>query len=106
MGKAPINRKVGKLIIMTGDERDAQLRQRHENGGKAPATNSSSSLEDLRRGHKEGLLLTFMSNELEDDGVVDQFPVPQIVFNSPNVILKTMIHTTKHKVPKVGYIFM
>ena len=107
-----INRKVGKLIIMTGEERNENIKNR---GKLSPphkksltkhcnvnGTLSGSNIEDLKK-HKEGFSLTFMSNELEDDGVPDNYPIPRIVFNERVVGLKSMLHTQKNMAKKVSF---
>lgn len=108
--KPPINRKVGKLIIMTGDQRNEQLKNKNrsvlQNDGTNNKLDNANNDEEFKKLHQEGFSLSFMSNELEDDGIPDDYTIPQIVFNEKSITLKSMIHLQKNKVPKVSILLI
>ncbi|XP_066920480.1 protein IWS1 homolog [Clytia hemisphaerica] len=99
--KQGIRRRVGRLIIMTGEQRDQQLKEleriKREGGSTKPSVNDTS---------ETGLSLTFMSNEVADDDPDEPPPViPTIIFNEPLPKLKSSLSKKKKKSKKAGVSF-
>lgn len=85
-----IRRKVGKLIIMTGDQRDQQLKELE----KVKKGQLSASLNLVA--NIPGTALTFMSNEVADDDEPLP-PVPTIIFDNPLPKIKSSLSTKGRK---------
>ena len=92
--KQDIRRRVGRLIIMTGDQRDQQLKELEKLTGEGGMSNSMA----LENVIEKGLSLTFMSNEVADDDP-DEPPakVPTVIFNSPLPALKSILSPKNKK---------
>ena len=102
-------RRVGRLIIMSGEERDRDLKEKaaRKNSGNTTSENVRQvqlKVEAVNSKKKDGFSLTFMSNELgelEDDPNEPPPVVPTIVFNEPVVQLKSMMLRNGNKNRKV-----
>ena len=102
-------RRVGRLIIMSGEERDRDLKEKLTRKKSANATSENVrqvqlKVEAVNSKKKDGFSLTFMSNELgelEDDPNEPLPVVPTIVFNEPVVRLKSMMLKNGNKNRKV-----
>ena len=102
-------RSVGRLIIMSGEERDRDLKEKatRKKSGNTTSENVRQvqlKVEPVNSKKKDGFSLTFMSNELgelEDDPNEPPPVVPTIVFNEPVVPLKSMMLKNGNKNRKV-----
>lgn len=102
-------RRVGRLIIMSGEERDRDLKEKatRKKSGNTTSENVRQvqlKVEPVNSKKKDGFSLTFMSNELgelEDDPNEPPPVVPTIVFNEPVVPLKSMMLKNGNKNRKV-----
>lgn len=97
-------RRVGKLIIMTGDQRDEQLRNKSSNKNSAVGGVRQVSLKrevvENPKNPIQGLALTFMSNELDELDEDPNLPppkVPKIIFNSPVESVKSIMSSGVNK---------
>ena len=99
-----VSRRVGKLIVMTGEERDQQLKELRQLKNKQGMSNK----EALENVTVKGKTLTFMSNEVADDNPNDPpAQVPEVVFNSPLPALKSILSpTNKKKKQHVSFDFL
>jgi len=98
-----IRRRVGKLIIMTGEQRDQNLKELARIKAGLPPSNASK-----QPAADAGMSITFLSNEVADDDP-DEPPavVPKIVYNKPVPKLRSILSPqNKKKKPKVRISFL
>ena len=98
-----VSRRVGKLTVMTGEQRDKQLKELRQLKNKQGMSNA----EALEHVTVKGTTLTFMSNEVAEDNPNDPPPqVPEVIFNSPLPALKSILSpTNKKKKQQVSFSF-
>ena len=101
------NRRVGKLIIMSGEQRDEQLKNC---ANKSFNKGLSSNIMRKKDVPNIGISLTFFSNELElaDDPNEPPPVVPIIVFNDDVVGLNSIMRhvNKKKKVRRILFLFV